>query len=220
MEPMPARWLVTLAALIPVCLPATASAQEGAAESNYVPPIERRSGFNIGLSYGLGVGSYVGYPNEVEKIDNPEYRSSTGAAPASGLSIWLGGALRDWLSVGVGMFTAGGGDENLVAGGSAFGMHIESFPLFPLGGAFKDLGLVTEFGAGAGIMEDKDGEETANGGSMSMVGVGFLFEPWQFWRMSHGPSLMYRYQFSDTMTASTVLVGWRLAFYWTQKDEG
>ena len=197
--------------------PRAASAQEGAAETNYVPQVERRSGFSIGLDFGLGLGSYTGYPNEVEKINNPEYRSSTGAALASGYSIWLGGALRDWLTVGAGLFTAGGGDGDVMGGGGAFGMHIEAFPLFALGGNLRDLGMISEFGAGSGALRDKDGEETANGGNMSFIGLGAFFEPWQFWQMSHGPLVMYKAEFSDTMTSNTLLAGWRMAFYWTQK---
>lgn len=198
--------------------PTAVAAQEGADETNYAPPVERRSGFSIGLGAGLGVGSFTGYPNEVEKIDNSEYRSSTGLAPASGYSIWLGGALRDWLTVAVGLFTSGGGNEETVGAAGAFGMHIEAFPLYGLGGAFRDLGLVSEFGAGGGALQDGDGEETANGGNMSFVGIGAFFEPWQFWQMSHGPMLMYKTQFSDTMNGNAVFGGWRLAFYWTQPD--
>lgn len=197
--------------------PGVAWAQEGADETNYVPKSERRDGFTVGLSYGLGVGSYVGYPNEVEKIDNPEYRADTGAALSSGYSIWLGGALRDWFTFGVGLFSAGGKGNDTTAGGGAFGLHLETFPLWPLGGTWRDLGLVTEFGAGGGLLKDGGGNETGNGGNMSMVGAGLFYEPWQFWHMSHGPALVYKYQFSDSMTASTVLLGWRMAFYWTQQ---
>ena len=206
----------TILMLTLLCAPQSAWAQEDADETNYIPKTERRDGFSVGLGYGLGLGNYVGYPNEVEAINNPEYRSSTGTSLASGLSVWLGGALRDWLTVGVGMTTQGGSNGDLLAGGAAFGMHLEGFPLFGLGELWRDLGIIAEFGAGSALIEDGDGNETANGGSMSMVGFGLLYEPWQFWRMSTGPTLMYKYQFSDSMTASTVLLGWRLAFYWTQ----
>ncbi len=198
-------------------VPRACWAQEGADETNYVPKVERRDGFTVGIGYGMGAGNYVGYPNEVEKIDNPEYRSSTGMSLASGYSIWLGGALRDWFTVGVGLFAAGGGDKDMIGGGGAFGLHLEAFPLFALGGAWRDLGVSTEFGAAGGTIQ-KDGDESANGGNMSMVGFGAFFEPWQFWHVSHGPMLSTKYQFSDSMTASTVLLGWRMALYWTQKE--
>jgi hypothetical protein len=97
-------------------------------------------------------------------------------------------------------------------------VHVEVFPLFPLGGVWRDLGLATEFGAGGGLTRDSDDNETGNGGNMSMIGLGAFFEPWQFWHMSHGPVLTSRYQFSDSMTAFSIVAGWRMAFYWTQKD--
>jgi hypothetical protein len=205
--------------LIPLLITSRAAwAQEGAEESNYVAPLERRGGFTLGLDYGLGIGSYVGYPNEVEKIDNPEFRSSTGLTPAGGYSIWLGGALRDWFTVGVGLFTAGGGSGEVRGGAGGFGMRIEAFPLFPLGAAWRDLGLIAELGAGSGALQDEDGEETANGGNMSVIGLGAFFEPWQLWQMSHGPMLIVKTQSSDTMSATSLLAGWRVAFYWSQED--
>ena len=203
--------------LLLLLVPAVAWGQEEADETNYSPPLERRGGFTMGLSYGLGAGSFVGYPNEVEKIDNPEYRAETGTALASGYSIWIGGALRDWFTFGAGMFASAAGTEEATGGGGAFGVHLETFPLYPVGGLWRDLALATEFGAGGGLLKDGDGKETANGGSMAVIGVGLVFEPWQFWHMSHGPSLMVRHHFSDTMTASAVLLGWRMAFYWNQK---
>jgi hypothetical protein len=215
--PMAMKCALLLLPLSCFLWPTAVSAQEGADETNYVPPAERRSGFSVGLGAGLGVGSFTGYPNEVAKIDNPEYRSSTGLAPASGYSIWLGGALRDWLTVGVGLFTSGGGKDDTVGGGGAFGMHIESFPLYALGGTLRDLGLVTEFGAGGGALQE-DGDETANGGNMSFIGLGAFWEPLRFWHMSHGPIIMYKTMFSDTMNGNAAFAGWRVAFYWTQPD--
>jgi len=198
-------------------LPSIAWGQEGSDEANYTPPLERRSGFTMGVSYGLGMGSFVGYPNEVEKMNNPEYRVATGTTLSSGFSIWLGGALRDWFTFGAGMFSTGGGSDDATGGGAGFGVHIETFPLYPVGGLWRDLALATEFGAGSGKLDNKAGGEDGEGGNMSLVSAGLIFEPWQFWHMSHGPSLMVRYQFSDSMTASAVLLGWRMAFYWTQK---
>ncbi len=203
--------------LLLLLVPGVAWGQEGSDEANYAAPLERRGGFTMGLSYGFGVGNYEGYPNEVEKMNNPEYRVATGTTLASGFSIWLGGALRDWLTFGAGFFAAGGGSEDAVGGGNGFGVHIEAFPLYPMGGLWRDLALATEFGAGTGMLDNKAGGDDAEGGSMSLISAGLIFEPWQFWHMSHGPSLMVRHQFSDSMTGSTVLLGWRMAFYWTQK---
>jgi hypothetical protein len=111
------------------------------------------------------------------------------------------------------MFQNAGGSDDASGGAFAIGMHLEGFPLYSLGGLYRDLGISAEFGAGGGVVLDSDDEETANGGSMSMVGAGVFFEPWQFWQMSTGPAVMYVHQFSRPLTVHAALLGWRLAFY-------
>lgn len=175
-------------------------------------PAERRSGFVLGLSSGLAVAAASGYPNDVTMIDVPDFEASTGAAVSLGSALWLGGALADWLTIGVGL--AGGSFEGngLQATGGAFHVRIEAFPLFFRGGAFEDLGV--SFSAGTGSYDVKRGDETvAEGEGTSAIGVGVFFEPWRFWRFSTGPDVSYAHQFSRSLSAHTLVVGWRLAFY-------
>ena len=167
----------------------------------------------LGLELGVGVGNYSGYPNKSEDINNPESYATTGATFSSSNSIWIGGALRDWFTFGVGMFRNGGSSDDLTGSGFAIGTHLEGFPLYGLGGLYRDLGLAAEFGAGGGMIEGSKGEEMANGGSMSTVGVGAFFEPWQFWQMSTGPQLMYTHQFSRSLHTHALVIGWRGVLY-------
>lgn len=191
----------------------SASAQEGAQEADYNPPTERRGGFAAGVGVGVGLGNYSGYPNEAGDINNPESYSTTGAAFSNASSIWIGGALRDWFTFGVGLFQNGGQSGDLSGGGFTIGMHLEGFPLYALGGVYRDLGVAAEFGAGGGAIQDSEGDETASGGSMSTVGAGAFFEPWQFWQISTGPELMYTHQFSRSLKMHAVVIGWRAVLY-------
>src|SRR5690242_3081164 len=63
------------------------------------PPAVRRSGFLLGLSGGLALASASGYPNDVAKIDLPEFEASTGLGVSSGGTIWIGGSLADWMNI-------------------------------------------------------------------------------------------------------------------------
>src|ERR1700733_6891416 len=65
-------------------------------------PPTRRAGFSVGVEVGFGVGSIVGYPNDVKKEGLARYYSSTGVRPGSVGILWLGGAMTDWFNFGLG----------------------------------------------------------------------------------------------------------------------
>ena len=201
------------ALLLPSILLCTSPAL--AAEDN-VPvaatPAVRRSGFTLGLSGGVGLGSANGYPNDVAKIDLPEFEAGTGASMSNGGSLWVGGALADWLTVSAGFQGGSFKGKGVDASGGGIHVRIETFPLCYRGGYWQDLGL--SFTAGTGAYELKRGNTTvAEGEGTSAVGAGLLFEPWRFWRFSTGPDVSYSHHFSRSLSAHTVVVGWRLAFY-------
>jgi hypothetical protein len=177
------------------------------------PPATRRSGFAAGLTFAAIAGSVSGYPREVQKIGVPQYEASTGAAGGAGGGFWLGGAVRDWVVVGVGATfgTIAGGGGTLSNGG-AFVLHLEGFPLASGSGAFRDLGIVGEFGAGSRdvFVGSKQG---ADGGSTSYAAIGLLYEPLRVGHVSIGPTLLLGHQFSPTLTATLVSAGVQIAFY-------
>ena len=121
-----------------LCLAAAfAVARGGSAEAkddfdDHVDAYEakRRSDVTIGFSVGPVFGSATGYPNEADKIDNPDFRSATGVGTGTGGAFWLGGAFTDWFTFAIG---SGGGSfsgTSLDAKGGAILLRIETFPLF------------------------------------------------------------------------------------------
>ena len=195
---------------------ANAQAVESAEGERYrAPPTERRGGFHLGLMSGAGYGGVVGYPNKLGQIDNPAYRQSVGGlATATGL--WLGGMLRDGLGVGVGASLLSALEKEQQAATFAFVLHVEAFPAFALGETWRDVGVLAEFGAGGGVVLDDAQQEQANGGALSVIGIGAFWEPWKFWHISAGPALQYSYRFSESMHAHGVSLGLRVAFYGVQ----
>lgn len=177
-----------------------------------LPPPTRRSGFAVGLSSGLSIASVSGYPNDVTKIDLPEFEARTGAAANVAGGLWVGTALVDWLTVGLGYQGGSVRGNGLEATGGSIHIRIEAFPLFFRGGPWENAGV--SLFAGAGTYDVKRGKETvAEGEGTSLVGVGAFFEPLRFWQFSTGPDVTYLHQFSRSLSAHSLVIGWRLAFY-------
>jgi hypothetical protein len=208
----PLRLLVLLAALLPA---RWAHADVDDSDANYNPgKAKRRSDFALGYSMSAMVGSVSGYPLDPNKMNVAQYHASSGlgGGPASGF--WLGGALRDWFVVGVGLTfgSLGGGDATLSRGG-AFVLHLEGFPLFEMGGAFRDLAVVGEFGTGNRSLL-KASQTVADGGAMSYASLGVLYEPIRIGKhVSAGPMLLAAYQYSESLNAVFALAGMQIAYY-------
>jgi hypothetical protein len=200
-----------------LALPSVARAQvfdSGAAD--YEPPEpERRYGFAFGLGYGAGYGSALGYPNKLGEIDNPEFEQSVGGV-AFANSIWLGGTLRDWFTFGLGLSSRVAQQGDLMAQNGAFVLHMEGFPLWSLGGQWRDVGIYGETGVGGAVIVDKDQNIVADGGSMSVLGLGAFYEPWQLWHFSFGPGVAYHHEYSQSLSSHVVSLGIRSVFYGVQ----
>jgi hypothetical protein len=175
-------------------------------------PAQRRAGLVLGIAGGLLTSSARGYPNDVAKIDVPQYEAHLGAGVATGGAFWIGGALADWLTLGVGAFGGGSERGGLRGSGGVFTVRIEAFPLFYRGGHFQDLGVLFTAGTGAYSIH-RGKEKLAEGAGTSAVGVGAFYEPWRFWQLSFGPQIEYSHQFSDSMSAHTLVLGLRSVFY-------
>jgi len=203
-----AVWLGVAVSLAP--REALAAPEDGAPVE--APPAVRRSGFLLGLSGGLALASAGGYRNDVAEIGLPEFEADTGLAVSSGGTLWIGGSLADWLNIAVGFQGGGFAGNGLDASGGTLHMRVEAFPLFYRGGAWQDLGLSFTAGTG-GLTVERDGETVAEGEGTSAVGVGAFFETFRFWQLSSGPDISYTHQFSRSLTAHQLILGWRLAFY-------
>ncbi len=209
-------------ALLLVALPARAAPPGGYDAPSYVsyerPPTQRRGGFSFGVSAGYGVGVASAYPNEADKVGVPSFRESTGAAIDSRFAFWLGGALRDWLTVGVGVSLSAVQGNGLIGSNAGPLFHIEAFPLFFKGGQYQNLGLALDAGFGVGALIDPEVPEEilAGGGAASELGVTAFWEPFRFWAASTGPSITYSHGFGQTYSGHQFVLGWRFVIYGDQ----
>lgn len=179
--------------------------------TGYEKTAKRRSDFTFGTSGGFGFGKASGYPNELQKIGDSAYRSSTKLGLGNGGLFWLGVAFNDYLSFGFafGGFSLSGNDRDASAG--VFGFHIDAFPLAAYGENLRDLGVVMNFGTGP--LTIKGGPEEADGGLLAYVEGGVFYERWRLWRFGIGPAVSVTHMWSDSAQATGALFGGRLAFY-------
>lgn len=184
------------------------------------PPTERRGGFALGLSGSYGLGVYRGYPLSVDALNDPNGRVSTGPSLATNTTLWLGGAPRDWLSLGLGLGLLSANLNQARGAAAALIVHVEAFPLYSLGGTFRDLGLGFDGGLGVTTLFDPEDTEfedpLAESGSLSTLGFSAFWEPLRFWNVSMGPTLSYVHGFSQTMNVNQFTIGWRSAIYGVQ----
>jgi hypothetical protein len=194
-------------------LVAGAAHAQAAAETRESPPSKptRRSDFMLGTSGGFGLGRASGYPNEIQKIGNGQYRSNTKLGLGSGGAIWLGVAFNDYLTFGLGMgsLNLSGNDREASAG--AFLFHVDVYPLFDLHPSLRDLGVFTHLGTGP--LTIKGGEEDADGGLMAYVEGGLVYERLRLWHFGIGPSVSLIHMWSDSAQITGALLGGRVAFY-------
>jgi hypothetical protein len=178
------------------------------------PTAARRDGFTFGVAAGVGLASIAGYPNDATKIGLPAWHSATGVRPSTMLEGWIGGAITDWFTVGVGvkasLLLATGSTTARAFGGVA---HIEAFPLFSLGGPLRDLGVLVDAGLGTATVTDGGGTKIVDGASTSIFGGGFFYEGLRAWKTAHGPFVMADYVWSDTASRPAFFVGWRSELY-------
>jgi hypothetical protein len=205
-------------------------------ESGYDPGKQKlRSDFTAGLGLGIAFGSASGYPNEVAKIGDPQYKADTGFTGGNAASLWLGVAFRDWLVFGMGFHPytiqssacpAIVGENSTLPGacvasfGAAFMVHIEAYPFFYQSPALEKLGIFTEMGAGprnikTGIVEGSGVRQAtvAEGGAMAFMSLGVVYEAIRLGHFAMGPYLQASHDFSETLRANQIILGFRGVYY-------
>ena len=211
------RLLAALFFFVTFSVAASAQAQRkdtGHWDGGYGKSAKRRADVTLGASAGYGLGAGLGYPNEVGQIDNPAFETTTGLGSGGGATFWFGGALRDWFTFALGgTFSSLKSSDSEMSGGG-FIFRLEAFPLFSLsqGSALQDLGVSGNFGIGTATIK-QDGQEKADGGSISILSLGVFHETWRPGRFTMGPMIEYTHTFSQTLIAHTALAGVRIAFY-------
>jgi hypothetical protein len=213
-EGAPLKALIALSAGLLCLLPAAlarAETSSAAPDTATHGKPTRRSDFTLGTSGGLAFGRASGFPNEVQKIGDNAFRQNTQLALGSGGLIWLGVAFNDYLTFGL-----GGGAYNLSGNGrqakaGIFGFHIDAYPLFDVDKNLQDLGLFTNFGTGP--LKITGGPDNADGGLVSYLEAGVVYERLRLWQFGIGPSISLIHMWSESASATGALIGGRVAFY-------
>jgi hypothetical protein len=97
------------------------------------------------------------------------------------------------------------------ASAGVFGFHVDAYPLFDVDKNLQDLGIFANVGTGP--LTIKGGADDAEGGLMSYLEGGVVYERFRLWRISLGPSVSVLHMWSESATATGALVGVRAAFY-------
>lgn len=204
--------------------PATPDAPAAAKPNPAQDPIvsTRRAGFTVGFTASLGVGDITGYPLDIAKRGKAEFRADTGTTAGANGAVWLGGALTDWLVFGVGLGGTYSQGNGTVVSGYTFLFRTEAFPLFWLGGFWREAGLAFDTGAGqiTGELQDKPagaaGKQIApviDSGAASRVGVSVFYDGLRLWKLSTGPFVAFDYTWSASLDQPLFLVGLRTSLY-------
>lgn len=177
-------------------------------------PHEHRGGFAMGVILGLGVGASNGFPADTRKIGRAEFYTESGLGLATTSTLWIGGALADWLTFGV-----GGGfgvivNEETISPAPTAVFHTDVYPLYALGGALRNLGVTLDFGLGFARTEDRETEDLLiDAGGASHVFAGVLFEGIEVWKLKMGPFAGVHYLFSETIRRPAAILGFRTSLY-------
>lgn len=177
-------------------------------------PATRRSGFTAGLLTSAAVGMASGYPLDLKKIGRERYYTQSDIAIGGSGSFWIGFSLIDWLSVGLGINGNVLGAPGLEGGGASAFFRAEAFPLWSLGGIYREIGASIDAGAATALFSSTEDEsDRINSGIASYISGGAFYEGIRLWHVAMGPSVFANYMWSDTVRYGNIGLGWRIAVY-------
>lgn len=176
-------------------------------------PHEHRGGFAVGLSLGGGLGAANGFPNDATKIGRLDYYTEGGLGITSASGLWLGGALADWLNFGVGFGYSMILNGDTQSSTPLMFFHTDVFPLYPLGGPLRDLGVVFDVGLGFPETIDVETDEILISGTSSYLMAGAVWEGIKAWKLRFGPMIAGHYMWSETLRRPALILGFRGTLY-------
>jgi len=180
-------------------------------------PQERRSGVALGLTFGVGLASSAGYPNNSTFIGDSDYYSASGLMTGTGGGLFIMGALSDYLNFGFSFSSATFANKDWHSTGEEGGFRLEVFPLYSLGRAFRDFGAFTQLGIGATNLVYKGKPGVSSDGVESFVSAGVFYEFWLFrglgGHFALGPSLEYDAVITEPIERHGALLGARFLWY-------
>jgi hypothetical protein len=176
-----------------------------------------RSGVVVGGSVGVGLGQAAGYPNNVQDIGNPQKHSASGWLPGTSETLFVLGALTDYLSFGFWYSTAAFQDSDQHSSRWGVGLRVETFPLVRLYPRLEGLGGFASFGLGGGNLTTAQPGVPQAEGTQSFIGLGTFYE----WAIGHvlgghfafGPSVEYDAVWSRPFEHNGLLASARVVFY-------
>jgi hypothetical protein len=180
-------------------------------------PHRLRSGLVFGAAFGGSLVGASGYPNDAVKINDPSYYSASGWMLGTSESLFLMGALTDYLNFGFWYKHATASNRDWRSNGDGGGLRVEVFPLVAILPRFAGLGLLGQFGVGAGrLTTAKTPSLTASEGTQSFGGAGAFYE----WSFGHflgghfgvGPTLEYDAIWSQSFERHGLIASARLVF--------
>ena len=177
-------------------------------------PTERRGGFAMGVSLGAGFGAANGYPADSRKIGRERYYTESGVGLSTSMTVWLGGALADWLNFGAGMGFGTILAEGTTSPAPTIVFHTDAYPLYDLDPDLRDLGVTLDAGLGfASTVDTATQEELIQAPGASYVSAGVFWEPLEFSVFRAGPLVAGQWMFSDTLRRPSLLLGFRTTLY-------
>lgn len=176
-------------------------------------PAKRRGGFAMGVVAGGGFGAANGFPNDSKKIGYASAYTESGIGLAFASNLWIGGALADWVTFGFGAdFSTIASDGYRSESGMVF-FHTDVYPLYPVGGILRDLGVSFDFGTGAATAKDADAQKVIDGAGPSFIQTSVFLEAIPFWKVRLGPFIAEHYTFSSSIRRPMMLAGLRMSLY-------
>jgi hypothetical protein len=179
-------------------------------------PHRLRSGAVVGFAVGATVFGASGYPNDVTKIGDPAQYAASGFMLGSSETLFVMGALADYLNFGFWYAHAAASNRDFVSSGDGGGLRVEIFPLIGYRPRFAGLGLLGQFGVGIGSLSLAKEHASVSEGTQSFIAAGAFYE----WSFGHflgghievGPSLEYDAIFSLAFERHGLVASARLAF--------
>jgi hypothetical protein len=180
-------------------------------------PRDLRRGLVVGFDFGASLGGASGYPNNSSDIGNPDEYSASGFAAGTYASIFVMGALSDYISVGFWYGHRALHNADWRSGGDGGGLRVEGFPLVGLVPKLSGLGVLAQFGIGSGQLSATGASGAESNGTQSFGGAGVFYE-WSFGHvlgghLAAGPSLEYDAIWTRPFEQHGLVATLRFVFY-------
>jgi hypothetical protein len=180
-------------------------------------PHRFRGGVVVGFTVGAGLMGASGYPNNATQIGDPSYYSASAWMGGTVETLFVMGALTDYLSFGFWFAHSSASNRDWHSSGNGGGLRVEVFPLVGLVPSLEGWGILGQFGLGsADLTSTRPGLPEASG-TQSFVAGGTFYE----WSFGHflgghfgvGPNVEFDAIWSQAVERHGLTASARLVFY-------